>query len=45
MVKNKLLTHPHLVKDKLLDTQYQNFVSLPLSGEVETISARGATCQ
>jgi hypothetical protein len=29
----------HLAKDKLLDTHYQNFVSLPLSGEVETGSA------
>ncbi|KAA6320223.1 hypothetical protein EZS27_029982, partial [termite gut metagenome] len=31
----------HLAKDKLLDTPYQNFVSLPLSGEVETGSAGG----
>ncbi|KAA6314382.1 hypothetical protein EZS27_034998, partial [termite gut metagenome] len=29
----------HLAKDKLLSSQYQNFVSLPLSGEVETGSA------
>ncbi|KAA6316299.1 hypothetical protein EZS27_033372 [termite gut metagenome] len=29
----------HLAKDKLLDTHYQNFVSLPLSGEVEISSA------
>ena len=29
----------HLAKDKLLSNHYQNVVSLPLSGEMETSSA------
>ena len=29
----------HLAKEKLLDTLNENFISLPLSGEVETGSA------
>ena len=29
----------HLTKEKLLETHYQNFISLPVSGEVETGSA------
>ncbi|KAA6330866.1 hypothetical protein EZS27_020473 [termite gut metagenome] len=30
---------PHLAKDKLLNNQYQNLISLPLSGQEETGSA------
>ena len=29
----------HLTKEKLLETHYQNFIPLPVSGEVETGSA------